>query len=172
METNANAKTGILLNANNIKIQRRYFKECVKLNGIYVIYRSPKPNKHWTTYAELETNYEPPILVGCLFEDHPTQKTMKKLGWVSELREDNSLIEVEYDLPGLQVGSLFIVPSGIDNAEGRLFRVVRMTNSMVYPCCITCEIAPEYEDTLPTIVSDFKHSDFNLLNHEDDSMFG
>ena len=43
-----------------------------KLIGIYVIYRAPYPGKHWTTYAELETNYDKPIQVGCIFDDHPT----------------------------------------------------------------------------------------------------
>ena len=53
--------------------------------GIYVIYRAPKPNKRWTTYGEIDSNYEPPRLIGCIFDEHPTQQTLKKMGWVSEL---------------------------------------------------------------------------------------
>lgn len=52
----------------------------VKLHGIYVIYRAPKPDKHYTTYAEIESNYEDPILIGCIFHDHPDQRTLKKMG--------------------------------------------------------------------------------------------
>ena len=51
---------GILLN-KNILLHRNYFNEMCKLIGIYVIYRAPYPGKHWTTYAELETNYDKPI---------------------------------------------------------------------------------------------------------------
>ena len=57
------------------------------------------------------------------------------------------MIHVPYDLHDLQVGALFIVPSGLDKAEGRVFRVISMQNIMVYPASIACEIAPEYADT-------------------------
>lgn len=96
-----NNKYGTLLN-NNTKLHRQYFREMVKLLGIYVIYRAPYPGKHYTTYGEIDSNYEPPIQVGVLFHDHPDQKTLKKIGWVSELQDTSSLIEVDYDLPNLQ----------------------------------------------------------------------
>ena len=51
-----------------------------KLIGINVLYRAPKPNKHYTLYTEIESNYEPVELVGCIFEENVDQKTMKKLG--------------------------------------------------------------------------------------------
>ena len=104
--------------------------------------------------------------MGCIFEDHPNQYTMKKLGWDSELQENASLISVPYDLEKLQVGSIFIVPSGIDNSKGRVFRVVSMRNSMIYPSSITCELVPEYENTFSSDQYDFKNSSFNLLNDE------
>lgn len=168
-----NSKTGMLLNANNIKLHRQYFREMLRLIGIHVLYRAPKPDKHWTTYAELETNYEPPILVGCIFDQHPDQQTMKKLGWVAELSSSSSLISVDYDLPGLQVGALFIIPSGIDNSSGRLFRVAKMTTSMVYPSCVTCEIIPEWEDVAEQeVMFDFTSSNLNLLNEEQYDIFG
>ena len=161
-------KYGLLLNENNIKLQRNYFKEMCKLLGIRVLYYAPRPDKHWTRYAELETNYYSPILVECIFDEHPNQYTMKKLGWDSELQENVSLISVPYDLEYLQVGALFCVPSGIDNAKGNLFRVTKMSVGMVYPSSITCEIAPEYEDTYSVEENDFKHSSFNLLNDEEE----
>ena len=164
-------KYGLLLN-ENIKLHRRYFREMVKLLGVYVIYRAPKANQHWTTYGEIESNYEPPLLVGCIFDQHPTQQTLKKIGWVSELQENASIIHVDYDLPNLQQGALFIIPSGLDNAKGRLFRVTKLTNSIIYPASIMCEIVPEYEDTfIPETQYDFQHSSFTSLNEEKDQMF-
>ena len=159
-------KYGKLLNSD-IKLHRKYFDEMVKLLGIQVIYRAPRPDKHWTTYSEVESNYERPILVGCLFEEHPTQSTMKKRGWVSELQENSSLIDIPYDTPDIQVGALFIVPSGLDDGKGRLFRCIKLTNSIVYPAAVTCEIVPEYENTYVESSRDFTHSSFNLLNEED-----
>lgn len=165
-------KYGILLN-KDAKIYRQYFREAVKLIGIYVLYRAPKLGKHYTTYLEIEDNYEEPLLVGCLFNEHPDQKTLKRIGWVAELQPNASLIQVDYDLPGLQQGALFIVPSGIDGAKGRLFRVTSITNNMVYPSSVTCEIVPEYEDTLDEgVIYDYSETDFNLIEDgEQDRMF-
>ena len=81
------------------------------------------------------------------------------------------MIHVPYDLPNLEVGALFIVPSGLDNAVGRVFRVISMQNIMVYPASITCEIAPEWEDVdEPVAHTDFKDETHTLLidDEEDD----
>lgn len=144
METN-NQKYGILLTPD-IRQHRQYFREMCKLIGIYVLYRSPKPGKKYTTYAEIDANYYPPILVGCIFDEHPSQQTLRKMGWMAELDENSSFIHVDYDLPNLQQGGMFIIPSGLDDGKGRLFRIVKMANSMVYPASITCELVPEYID--------------------------
>ena len=85
---------GILLDEKGIKLQRRYFKEMCRLIGAKVIYRACRPDKHWTTYGEIDSNYYAPIQVDCIFNEFPDQRTMKKLGWVSELDENASLISV------------------------------------------------------------------------------
>ena len=162
-----NNKYGILLN-KDIKLHRQWFKEMVKLHGINVIYRAVKPGKKWTSYAELDTNFDPPTLEGCIFDEHPTQQTLKKMGWVSELQESSSIIHVRYDLPNIQVGCLFIIPSGIDNAKGRVFRVVKLTNSIVYPASITCELVPEYENTFNESLHNHQYTSFNLLEEEEE----
>lgn len=161
---------GILLNEQNIKLNRAYFKQMLKLIGIEVQYRAVKSGKMWTTYAELNANYEDPIPVGCIFTEHPDQKTLKKVGWVSELQEDASLISVPYDTPNLQVGALFYVPSGLDNAQSRLFRVVSMSNIMLYPASITCEIIPEYETTFEQDLHNHTKNSFNILRQEEDDL--
>ena len=93
------------------------------------------------------------------------------MGWVAELQENSSIIHVPYDLHKLEVGALFEVPSGLDDAKPRLFRVISMQNIMVYPASIACEIAPEYYDTDElTTVTDFTKTNFTMLvdNEEDD----
>ena len=161
---------GILITPE-IKLHRQYFKEMVKLLGIKCIYRAPLPGKTFDMHGDLDTKYYPGEVVGVIFQDHPDQKTLKKMGWVAELQENSSIIHVPYDLPNLQVGALFIIPSGIDKAEGRVFRVISMQNIMVYPASIACEIAPEYEDIdEPILYNDFTQSTTTLLidNEEDD----
>jgi hypothetical protein len=166
MEFNNTNKYGLLLNGD-IKLHRMYFEEMCSLMGINVIYRAPKKDKHYTTYAEIKSNYQDPILLGCIFDEHPTQQTLKKIGWVSELQENSSIIHIPYDTPDIQQGSLFIIPSGLDDGKGRLFRLVKLSNIMVYPASIACEIVPEYETTYEESQNNFDNSSFNLLREED-----
>lgn len=160
-------KYGILLSPS-IKLHRKYFEEMTKLLGIQVFYRAPKPGKTYTTYTEIIDNYFDPIQVGVIFDEHPTQQTLKKMGWVSELQQNASIIHVPYDLPQIQQGSLFFIPSGLDNAPSRLFRVVKLTNGIVYPASISCEIIPEFENEFEADQFDFSQSSFNVLVGEDD----
>lgn len=159
-------KYGKLLHPE-IKIYRQYFREMCKLIGIYVLYRAPKDDKHYTTYGELDAHYEEPKLIGCIFDEHPTQQTLRKIGWMSELDSNSSIIHVDYDLEGLQQGALFIIPSGLDDGKGRLFRVVRLTNSIVYPASITCEIVPEYINKFDEVTDYYGNTDdLNILGGE------
>ena len=158
------ADYGILVNQKNIKLARKYFVEMTKLLGIQVQYQYPLENKDYNTRGELVTSYSEPITVGCILEDHPKASTTKKLGWNSELLEDALIISLPYDLEHLQVGCLISIPSGFDNAEPRLFRIVQMSAIMVYPASITCRLVPE----MPNItgreeVVSFNNSNFNLL---------
>lgn len=160
---------GLLIN-KDIKLHRFYFKEMVKLLGINCQYRAPMSNKHFNTIGDLESDYYPAETVGCIFQEHPDQKTLKKMGWVAELQESSSIIHVPYDLKGLEVGALFSIPSGLDNAAPRVFRVISMQNIMVYPASIACEIAPEYATSDEKVLTqDFSKNNFTVLvDHEED----
>lgn len=168
METEKNY--GLLFDEKGLKLHRFHFKQMCKLIGAKVVYRAVRPNKHWTNYSEIESNYFEPILVDCIFNEFPNQQTMKKLGWVTELDANASVISVPYDTPDVQVGALFIIPSGIDNAKGRLFRVQRMSTIMMYPASITCELVPEYENTFSDASYVYTDSSFNLLNTEEENL--
>ena len=161
----------VILISPDIKLHRMWFKQCVTLHGINCKYRAPLNNKDYDKYADLQTGYKPEITVGCLFEEHPDQKSLKKAGWVAELQEGSSIIHVPYDLPDLQVGALFEVPSGLDTGKGRVFRVISMSNIMIYPASIACEIALEYinVDEQHFITSAHEKEDMPLLiDREDD----
>lgn len=159
---------GLLINKKDILLQRSYFNELVTLLGVQVKHRAPRPNKTYTTYSEIQTNYFEPETVGCIFAEHLDQKTMKKLGWNAELTSDASVISVPYDLNGIQQGSLFYIPSAFDNTPDRLFRVVEISSIMIYPASLTCRIVPEYENTFSSNLLDHKRNSFNLLRSEED----
>ena len=86
------------------------------------------------------------------------------MGWASELSENAIIIHVDYDLPNLQQGAFFVIPSGIDCAEGRVFRLVKMSTGMIYPASTTCELVPEYADTFSDAQYNYDNTSFNLLN--------
>ena len=161
---------GLLINGD-IKLHRMWFKQMTALHGINCKYRAPLPNKTYDIHGDLTSGYKPAIVVGCIFDDHPEQKSLKKAGWVAELQEGSSIIHVPYDLPGLQVGALFDIPSGIDTGQSRTFRVISMSNIMIYPASIACEIALEYEsnDEPQLLTTACENEDMPLLiNREDD----
>ena len=160
---------GLLLNRDDILLQRSYFNELVTLLGVQVKHLAPRPGKSYTTYAQIQSNYFEPEQVGCIFSEHLDQRTMKKLGWNAELTTDASVISVPYDLTGLQQGSLFYVPSAFDNTQERLFRVVEISSIMIYPASLTCRIVPEFEDTYSNSQSEYKHTSNNVLREEDDN---
>lgn len=161
---------GILI-SKDIKLHRTWFKQMTALHGINCKYRAPLNNKEYDIYGDLQTSYKPEIVVGCLFVEHPDQKSLKKAGWVAELQEGSSVIHVPYDLPDLQVGALFEVPSGLDTGKGRVFRVISLSNIMIYPASIACEIALEYKsnDEQHLITTAHEKEDMPLLiDREDD----
>lgn len=165
-------KTGLLLDPENIKLHRLYFSQMCQLLGIKVLYRAPiDSSKQYNGYGELDSHYLPAISVNCIWDEHPSEKTMKKLGWNTELADTTAVIHVPYDLQGLQAGCLFIIPSGLDNTTGRVFKVLRMTNIAIYPASISCELGPMLKNTdEKSTIQDFKHTNFNLLEGEENDI--
>ena len=169
--------TGILLIDKNIKLHRSWFKQMCSLIGINADYFKPI-NKQYNAYGELNPDYPAEaIKVGCIYDEHPTQKTMRKLGWNAELAESSVVIHVPYDLEGLEAGCRFDLPAGIDGAAPRHFKVLRMSNIAAYPASVACELGPvlvnaiveqDPKDPLnpQDPINDFSDSNFNLLDDE------
>lgn len=164
-----NEDTGLLLNEQNIKLSRSFFKEFLRLHGINVLYRSPiTTSKEYNMYGELDINYNQPIQVRCIYDEHPTQKTMRKMGWKAELADTSTVIHVPYDM-NVEAGGLFIIPSGLDNSQGKVFKVLRMQTIAIYPASVTCELGPMLVNTTEkATIENFKTNNFNLLDDESD----
>lgn len=162
---------GLLIN-KDIKLHRTYFKQLVKLQGIFCNYFAPRTTKTYDQNGELDSKYYEPMKVGVIFNEHPDQKSLKKMGWVAELQEGSSIIHVPYDLPHLEVGAIFEIPSGLDDAKPRRFRVISMSNIMIYPASIACEIGLEYESAFDRSELDYSHSSAHLLVDNKDERIG
>lgn len=156
-------RTGVLVNKDTL-LQRKYFLEMARLRGFESSYRYPLRDKTYSTQGELVSHYSAPQDVWCVLNENVDQRTRRKLGWNAEQLDSLMLISVPYDLEGIQVGALFTIPSAIDTAKDRLFRVIEMSTIPLYPASITCRIAPEYETEIEKAeLKDFKTSTFNLL---------
>lgn len=153
-----------------MKLQRDYFVEMASLIGVNIIYRAPKPDKHWTIYSEIESNYYPPVLIPSMFNEFPEHKTMKKLGWDSEQLQNISIISIPYDTPNIQVGALMVVPSAFDKTKGRLFRVTKISGIMIYPASLTCELVPEFENVFDKQLYNHSNDSMNAMAREDDNL--
>lgn len=162
-----NSNYGVLLNAKNIKLNRYYFDQMAKLIGVKLIYRAPKAGKDYTTYGEIDTMFEQPVAVWGIYEEHPNQQTMRKLGWNSELLTEAIILQVPYDLAGLQQGGLFTVPTGVDDGKGRVFQVTQMTTLSIYPASITVAAVPYYPNTFSPTAFNYSEHNFDLLEGEE-----
>lgn len=156
-------KSGLLINKDTL-LQRKYFLEMARLRGFSSLYQHPLKDKDYSTQGELQSHYSDPQEVWCVLNENIDQRTRRKLGWNAEQLDSLILISVPYDLPELQIGCLFTIPSAIDDAEDRLFRVIEMSTVQLYPASVTCRVAPEYKTEVEkSELKDFKMSTFNLL---------
>lgn len=159
---------GILVNPDAL-LHRQWFMEFLRLHGKQALYKCPI-NKKYNQVGELQCDYGSPIVVGCIYEDRPSQKTTHKLGWNSQLQEEASLIHVPYDTENLELGGRFILPSAFDNTKGEVFRVVSMSAvGEIYPYAISCALVPVFEDMFDKGQFDYTKSNLNLLFEEEDN---
>lgn len=74
------------------------------------------------------------------------------------------MIHLPYDTPGIQQGTLVSIPSGISGGQDRIFRVVEMSVTMVYPASITCRVVPEWQNTSTlSETHDYTKSSYNFV---------
>lgn len=125
---------------NDAKMQRKYFNEMLDFYGIPAQYFQCKPGKKYNSVGEMKDCFFDPIRTKVLFDQVPSIKTLKKLGWVTELDQQQPLVHVKYDLPGIEQGCVFSIKDPLKENEGRLFRITKMSMGIIYPANITCQI--------------------------------
>lgn len=158
---------GILITPDAL-LHRRDFLEFTRLHGKKALYECPI-NKKYNQVGELVCDYGSPIEVGCIYEERPSQKTTRALGWNSQLQEEASIIHLPYDTPNLERGGRVILPSAFDETKGQVFRIVEMSAvSEIYPYALSCEIVPVFEDKFEKSQFNYSKSNLNLLFEEED----
>lgn len=148
-----------LLNRQDAKIMRGYFNEMCKLLGQSIGYQYIT-KRDMTIHSEDNNEYSMPIRLDVIFDENPSIDTLNKLGWVSELGEQQPIIvNMPYNTPNLTTGARLLLHSveGIDRV--RVFKVTKMESDLEYPDAYTCAIVPVF-DQYP------QKNQYTLVNHE------
>lgn len=147
---------GTLL-SKDAEIYRKFFKEQAKLLGIHVQYKYPIDMKFTTHGQEDPLGYSEPIEMDIIFDQSPRLKTLRKLGWVSEDPSDKPyIVQVPYDTPNLQKGSLLILPSPLPLEPSKVFKITEITVDQVLPDSWYCKVAPKFEKQNALTPEDYK----------------
>jgi len=152
-------------------IYRKFFKEQAKLLGIPVQYRYPIDMEFTTHGQEDPKGYSEPIKMDIIFNASPKLSTLRKLGWVSEDKNDKPyLIQTAYDTPNLQKGSLFILPAPEPLSESRVFKVVDIQVDQILPDSWYCKVAPKLEKAFALTDEDYKDQSYSFLRIDEDAI--
>ena len=120
---------------------RRYFREMLRRYGIDCSYFEPvEGTVKYNVNGELSAEYKNPIGAQIIFDQVPKVSTLKKLGWNTASDDSQPIIHVDFDLPGIQIGSLFSIEDPLRPGRGNLFRVTKMSVGIIYPMCVTAQV--------------------------------
>lgn len=152
-------------------IYRKFFKEQARLLGIHVQYMYPVDMKYDLHGQEYPLGYSEPIEMDIIFDQSPKLKTLKKLGWVSEDREDKPyLVQLPYDAPNLQKGCLIVLPSPEPLVPDKVFKITDITVDQIMPDSWYCKVAPKLEKRSTLTPEDYKDKPNSFLKVNNDAV--
>lgn len=148
-----------LLNREDSRIFRQYFKEMVKLIGQSVGYQYIVERKY-TIHSEDNSKLSAPIRMDVLFDENPTVDTLNRLGWVSELNEQKPIIvNMPYDTPNLSVNARLLIESVDGTPRPRVFKITQIESDLEFPDAYTCAAVPIFDQYA-------QKNQYTLVNHE------
>lgn len=151
---------------SDAKIFKKYANECLDALGIPSLFYQIKPGKEYSAQGELGGCYYDPIRTKVIFDQAPNVRTLKKLGWVTETDTQQPLVHCKFDLPGIENGCLFSIKDPLAKSSGRLFRITKMTTSVLYPAMLTCQIVAVMGTDPEETVKPYTGNDSIFLNKE------
>lgn len=153
-----------LLTTNDASRFQQWFKECAKLRGIAVKYIYPI-TENITQYAEIQPQFSDIHDLDIIFDENPSVKTLKRIGWVSEDSEDKPAIaHLPFDTPHLMTKSRIMIPPIGQAIPGRWFEVTSIHANLEYPDSYTVTLAPVFETKKEK--TNYDQSNYNYVDHE------
>lgn len=148
-----------LLNREDSRIFRKYFKEMVKLIGQSVGYQYIVERKY-TIHSEDNSKLSVPVRIDVLFDENPTVDTLNRLGWVSELNEQKPIVvNMPYDTPNLSVNARLLIESVDGTPRPRVFKITQIESDLEFPDAYTCAAVPIFDQYA-------QKNQYTLVNHE------
>ena len=148
-----------LLNREDSRIFRQYFKEMVKLIGQSVGYQYIVERKY-TIHSEDNSKLSAPVRRDVLFDENPTVDTLNRLGWVSELNEQKPIVvNMPYDTPNLSVNARLLIESVDGTPRPRVFKITQIESDLEFPDAYTCAAVPIFDQYA-------QKNQYTLVNHE------
>lgn len=148
-----------LLNREDSRIFRQYFKEMVKLIGQSVGYQYIVERKY-TIHSEDNSKLSAPVRIDVLFDENPTIDTLNRLGWVSELNEQKPIVvNMPYDTPNLSVNARLLIESVDGTPRPRVFKITQIESDLEFPDAYTCAAVPIFDQYA-------QKNQYTLVNHE------
>ena len=158
---------GILTN-KDAAIFRKMFKEMAKLRGIKVLYQYPI-DMEFTIYAEENPKgFSEEIPMDIIFDENPKVTTLRKYGWVSELKEDKPYIAIlPFDAPSLCKGCRIILEPIMSVASKRVFVITDIQSNFEIPDSWTCKLAPVFFNKTEDKLKEYKDKNNVFMKLDD-----
>jgi len=144
-----------LLTKNDATIYRRFFKEMARLRGQTVLYQYLIKNYETIHGEVIPVKLSDPIAIDVIFNENPSIKTLKRLGWLSIDPDDKPYImQMPYDTPNLTVDAEVSIQPVDSIGKPTRFRITEIRTLLEFPDCYTCRVAPVPESDDPKNVYD------------------
>lgn len=156
---------------SDAEIYRKFFKEQARLLGVHVQYLYPIDLDFDLHGQENPRGYSEPIEMDIIFDQSPKLKTLKKLGWVSESKDDKPyIVQLPYDSPNLQKGCLVVLPSPLPLSPSRVFKITDITVDQILPDSWYCKVAPKLDTRSVLSSKDYSDKPNAFLKVDNDAV--
>lgn len=148
-----------MLVRNDTLLQRKYFKEMVRLVGISCAYQWVT-KQEYTIHSEKNFEYSQPIRMDIILDENPTIETLNTYGWLSELGDTLPIIaHIPFNTPNLKVGCRITLATIKGTDRPRIFEITKIGSNLEYPDSYTVALAPVL-DQFP------QRNQYTLVNNE------
>lgn len=160
-----------LLIKNDANIYKSFFKEMSKLIGIKVLYQYIIDNDYSIHSESVNEKLSEPIELDIIFHENPKVSTLRKLGWLSEKKDDKPyIIQVPHDTPNLRRGCQILIQADMEYSEPRRFRITEISSILEYPDSYLCKVAPEFNKEINDKSKDYSDSNYNFIKRVNKSV--